>query len=473
MALAPSTFCAILEINEFDQKASPGDRMKKIIATAIIVFALAFAFASGITPTYVVNAPGVATGIGAKLLCSSRYVSGLSPQQSYDDLVQYSSILQYLDVDYDESEKTVTTSLFGLGRTTASYYPGVGCYTDFEGFEARANANLQPMPVFNSRWPHGTRVDTIDVEMQRQLSAMVSQDNGNGLDTRALLVVKNGDIVAEAYAQGAGPETPLLGWSMAKSLMSVMLGNLAWRGLLDVDEAPGLEGWAGDERADIRIRDLLTMTDGLDFSEVYEPGSDATSMLFTEPSASGYAIGRPALHPPGTQFNYSSGTANILSRIYFNRTGGTLASSLADYRQHIAGPLSFQHTVFEPDARGVLVGSSYFYASARDWARLGQMMLQGGVLNGKRIVSEAWVEQSTRPNSSRNQKDYGYQWWLNTGESSPRWPDLPADAYAAQGNRQQSLMVIPSENLVIVRLGWTSGEYPANERFAQIVEALR
>tara|TARA_R100001039_G_C1847768_1_gene107876 strand:- start:1204 stop:2547 length:1344 start_codon:yes stop_codon:yes gene_type:complete len=447
--------------------------MKKIIATAIIVFALAFAFASGITPGYVVSAPGVAAGIGAKLLCSSRYVSGLSAEQSFDDLTQYSSLLQYLDVDYDESDKVVTTSLFGLGRTTASYYPGVGCYTDYEGFEARASANLQPMPVFNSRWPHGTRVETIDAGMQRQLSAMVSQDNGEGLNTRALLVVKDGNIVAEAYAQGAGPETPLLGWSMAKSLMSVMLGNLAWRGLLDVDEAPGFESWAGDERADIRIRDLLTMTDGLDFAEVYDPGSDATRMLFTEASASGYALGRPALHAPGTQFNYSSGTANILSRVYFNRTGGTLTSSLADYRQHIAGPMSFQHTVFEPDARGVLVGSSYLYASARDWARLGQMMLQGGVLNGQRIVSEDWVEQSTQPNDSRNQKDYGYQWWLNTGESSPRWPDLPADAYAAQGNRQQSVTVIPSENMVIVRLGWTSGRYPANERFAQIVAALR
>lgn len=302
---------------------------------------------------------------------------------------------------------------------------------------------------------------------------MVSQDNDIGLNTRALLVVKNGDIIAETYAQGAGPDTPLLGWSMAKSLMSVMLGNLAYRGLLDADEMPGFDSWADDERADIRIRDLLTMTDGLDFSEQYNPGDDATAMLFTEASASGYAIGRPALHPPGTHYNYSSGSANILSRVYFNRTGGTLADSLADYRRHIAGPMSFQHAVFEPDARGVLVGSSYFYASTRDWARLGQMMLQGGVLNGERVVSEDWVAQSTRPNNSDNQKAYGYQWWLNTGNAALRWPDLPADAYAARGNREQRLMVIPSQNLVIVRLGWTSGSYPTNDRFTEIVEALR
>ena len=447
--------------------------MKKIIATAIIVFILAIAFANGVTPSYVVNAPGVATGIGAKLLCSSRFVSGLSPEQSFDDLVQYSSILQYLDVSYDDANQEITTSLFGMATKTASYQPGLGCYTEHDGFDERSTADIQPMPVFNSRWPHGTRVETIDAQMQRTLDAMVAEDNNNGLDTRALLVVKDGDIVAESYAQGAGPDTPLLGWSMAKSLTSVMLGNLAYQDQLDVDEQLEFASWSEDNRADIRIRDLLTMTDGLDFSEQYNPGDDATAMLFTEPSASGYAIARPALHAPGTRFNYSSGTANILSRIYFNRTGGTLASSLAEYRAHIAGPLSFQHAVFEPDARGVLVGSSYLYASARDWARLGQMMLQGGVLNGQRIVSEDWVEQSTRPNNSGNHKAYGYQWWLNTGDAAPRWPDLPADAYAAQGNRQQSLTVIPSENVVIVRLGWTSGRYPANERFAEIVGALR
>jgi len=447
--------------------------MKKIIATAIIVFILAIAFANGVTPSYVVNAPGVATGIGAKLLCSSRFVSGLSPEQSFDDLVQYSSILQYLDVSYDDANQEITTSLFGMATKTASYQPGLGCYTEHDGFDERSTADIQPMPVFNSRWPHGTRVETIDAQMQRTLDAMVAEDNNNGLDTRALLVVKDGDIVAESYAQGAGPDTPLLGWSMAKSLTSVMLGNLAYQDQLDVDEQLDFASWSEDKRADIRIRDLLTMTDGLDFSEQYNPGDDATAMLFTEPSASGYAIARPALHAPGTRFSYSSGTANILSRIYFNRTGATLASSLAEYRAHIAGPLSFQHAVFEPDARGVLVGSSYLYASARDWARLGQMMLQGGVLNGQRIVSEDWVEQSTRPNNSGNHKAYGYQWWLNTGDAAPRWPDLPADAYAAQGNRQQSLTVIPSENVVIVRLGWTSGRYPANERFAEIVGALR
>jgi CubicO group peptidase (beta-lactamase class C family) len=116
----------------------------------------------------------------------------------------------------------------------------------------------------------------------------------------------------------------------------------------------------------------------------------------------------------------------------------------------------------------------YFLAvhtSARDWARLGEMMVSGGTINGQRLVSEEWVARATRPNESENFKSYGFQWWLNRGNAELRWPELPEDAYAANGNRQQSLMIIPSEELVLVRLGWTAGRYPVNERFSEILRA--
>jgi CubicO group peptidase (beta-lactamase class C family) len=446
--------------------------MKKIIVTVAIVALLSFAFANGITPAYVTSAPGVASGIGAKLLCSGRYISGFSEQQALDDLVKYSPLLDYLSVEFDDSTEQVTTSFLGLATTTATHVDGIGCYADYEGFDQRADyadEDRVPMPVFSSRWPHGTRVETIDPAIQSQLDALIAADNAEGLDTRALLIVHNGQIIAESYAGEADAETPLLGWSMAKSLMAIMLGNLEYRGLLDPTAKPVVAQWAEDERANIELTDLLTMTDGLAFSEAYNPGDDATAMLFTEASGSDYAISRPVAQRPGTQFNYSSGTANILSRVYFNHTGATLADSLADYREHIATPLSFQHAVFEPDAAGVLVGSSYFYASARDWARIGQMMLNGGVLNGHRIVSEDWVDRATSPNGSRNNRAYGYQFWLNRGNADQRWPDLPADAYAANGNREQSVTVLPSQDLVVVRLGWTTGRYPINDRIVQIM----
>jgi len=446
--------------------------MKKIIAVILIVLAIALFAASGLTPRYVLNAPAVATGMGAKLMCSAYYVSGFSEQQAFEDLVQYSSVLQYLKVEHDDENRTVRTSLFGLAPTTASYTPGIGCYNNYSGFGQRHILNARQLPLLASHWPHGNRVETINPSIQRQLDTLVALDNAEGLDTRALLVVRNGEVVAESYARGANPDSALLGWSMAKSLTAVMIGNLEYRGLISADEAAGFAAWADDDRARISIEHLLTMTDGLAFSEEYNPGDDATAMLFTEPSASNYALARPVLHAPGEHFNYSSGSANLLARLYFDRTGATLDASLEDFRRHIVVPLSLQHTVFESDASGVFVGSSYLYASARDWARLGQMMLNRGVLNGARIVSEDWVQRAVKPNTSGNQRAYGYQWWLNDGDAQLTWPELPADAFAAQGNRSQVLMVIPSADTVIVRLGWSSGGYPIGERFAGILQAL-
>ena len=448
--------------------------MKKAILTIIIVVGIAFAFAAGITPTYLVSAPGVASGIGAKLLCSAVYVSGFSEQQAREDLIQYSPILEQLRVEFDPAQRQVHTSFYGLSPTTATYVEGIGCANTYDGYTQRAGFVTTPLPVFTSRWPHGDRVETINNSLQQLTNALVAQDNAAGMNTRALLVVHRGSIVAESYAQGADETTPLLGWSMAKSLMSLMLGNLEYRGLLQTDEPAGFADWQQDARRDIRIEHLLTMTDGLDFSEAYNPGDDATAMLFTQPSASDYVLQCPLAHEPGTQFNYSSGTANVLSRLYFERTGATLADSLQDYRQHIAAPVSFQRAVFETDASGVLMGSSYFYAPARDWARIGQLMLNKGVLNGARIVSEDWVSRSTTPNASQNARAYGYQWWLNSDGSADyrRWPQLPADAFSANGNRQQYLMIVPSADTVVVRLGWTSGAYPIGERVAQIISAL-
>ena len=134
--------------------------------------------------------------------------------------------------------------------------------------------------------------------------------------------------------------------------------------------------------------------------------------------------------------------------------------------------MGFQHAVFETDASGVFMGSSYFYASARDWARIGQLMLNGGVINGQRLVTESWVSRATSPNQSDNDKAYGYQWWLNRGNEKLRFQALPKDLFYANGNRQQLVMVFPSQKAVIVRLGWTSGRYPVTDNFAKILNSL-
>ncbi len=430
----------------------------------------------GITPAYVMSAPAVATGIGAKLLCSSRYVSGFSEAQSFDDLVQYSGILEQLSIDYDDERKRVDAALFGFGGKSATFVPGIGCAIDYESYNVRATLSplVKQTQTNAAAWPLGDTVSSIDPKLQLLVEGIVAQDNALGLNTRALLVVKAGEIVGEAYAQGATAETPLLGWSMAKSLTAVMLANLEYRGLLDLSAPAAFAGWrkeSSDERASIRVVDLLTMTDGLAFSEEYNPGDDATAMLFDAPSAADYVLDKPLLHKPGTFHNYSSGTANLLSRLY-QLTLGNETAARTDYEENIAAVLGFQHAIFETDASGTFVGSSYLYASARDWARLGQLMLNNGEINGQRVFAEDWVARATAPNNSSNYPAYGYLWWLNAGNEALSWPDLPSDSYSAMGNRQQLVMVVPSADVVIVRLGWTAGHYPDNENFAQILNAL-
>lgn len=449
--------------------------LRKITLGVSALFALLIlaAAVAGFPPAFIIKAPGVATGIGAKLLCSSRFVSGFSQQQSIDDLIQYSPLLEMLELNVDEDVKVVEASFLGLSTKTASFIPGLGCSVDYPEYSIRESLVVgSPDALDGSEaWPRGDGGIAPRQDVQQLLEELVQRDNDAGLNTRALLVVANGKILGEAYAQETNAETPLLGWSMAKSLTAVMLGNLELRNRLDLDAAAGFPEWENDARSSIKVTDLLTMSDGLDFSEQYNPGDDATTMLFTSPSASDFTLARPLKHAPGTQFNYSSGTANILSRIYLETLGGP-QQSLDDYKSNIAASLGFQNSVFEVDAGGAFFGSSYLYASARDWARLGQLMVNGGIINGQRIVSEDWIARATAPNDTENQKAYGYQWWLNKGNASLRWPDLPEDAFAAQGNRQQNLMVVPSKQLVVVRLGWTAGRYPVNERFNEIMDSI-
>jgi CubicO group peptidase (beta-lactamase class C family) len=448
--------------------------MKKLllaIPLLLVMLLAGLAALAGLTPAFILHGPGVGSGIGSKLLCSAEYVMGNSREQAFNDLVQYSPILNELTISYEEEQRSVRTSLFGLAEKTATYIPGLGCAVDYDSHPMREQIRVQTTETSTAPWPAGNSVQSIRAPIQAALQDMIVEDNRNGLNTRALLVVHRGEVVAEAYAQEAGPETPLLGWSMAKSLTAIMLGNLEMRGLVDTEAQAGFSRWQNDERNAIRIHDLLTMTDGLDFSEEYNPGDDATVMLFTEPSMSDYVLERPLLHEPGTVFNYSSGTANLLGRLHQEILGGPQAA-YDDFMNAIYKPMAFQNAVFEMDASGVFASSSYFYASARDWARMGQLMLNGGVINGQRLVTSDWVRRASSPNNSGNDRAYGYQWWLNRGNDQLRLVDLPADSYYANGNRQQLVMVIPSAEAVIVRLGWTSGAYPVNANFSRILQLL-
>ena len=454
--------------------------MKKIILSLLAIIAtLALALTLlaprllGFSITELGSALRVATGIGAKLACSGRYLSGFDHTRNLDDLASYSPANRLLDLAYNDQDKRVTATLLGMGETSATFRPGLGCTLDIGDTHPLDQVVTAPIAESSAPWPKGSSAPDIDPALQKIADEILRQDNSAGLNTRALLVVQDGRLVAESYGDKVTAETPLMGWSMGKSLTAIMVARLQ-KLQPNVDtSSPLFPQWSDekgeDERSQISLENLLQMNSGLAFDEIYAPGTDATEMLFGAHSASDVALQSPLAYPPGEHFSYSSGTTNLLARWVYDRLGATPQASVDFFRQQILSPLGMAHTTFEVDASGVFVGSSYIYASARDWARLGLLMLDDGKWEGEPLLPPGWVEAASRPNSSQNEPRYGYQFWLNGGGDTLRYPDLPEDGYLMQGNREQKVLISPSTNTVIVRLGWTKGEYPASRNFARLL----
>ncbi len=407
----------------------------------------------------------VGGAMSAKLACSARYVSGFDAAQAKADVVSYSPIFELMSISHDDQRQRTEASLLGMGAAAAQYRPGLGCTLERSSNFQLDSLQVPDLPAREGLWPLGEQVQSADEALQEKMAAMLARDNQAGLQTRALVVVHDGEVKAESYAQGITGQTPLLGWSMGKSITAMMFGRMEMQGLLSVTQDNLFPAWANDERRTITLENLLQMTSGLAFSEVYAPGSDATDMLFLAPSAAAVALRSPSAYPPGTHFAYSSGTTNLLMQLMTERLGGPQAA-LNYLRQQIFAPLGIRNAVFEPDPSGVMVASSFIYASPRDWARLGLANLN------QSLVSQDWSRRAQTVNSSANGPAYGYQFWLNTGGEELRWPDLPADAYAMTGNRQQVVMIVPSRNTVIVRLGWSPGGYPTSSNFADLISVL-
>ncbi|MEM1230388.1 MAG: serine hydrolase [Pseudomonadota bacterium] len=440
------------------------------ILLLIAVLLIGASAALGLSPVALWANVAVGTAMGAKLGCSGRYLTGLDESQVREDLASYSAALGAVSVSYDDAVGQARARLLGLAPTQADYRPGLGCTLKIGDTGALDTVQVPAVTRTTAPWPAGSGAPSRSAALTEALEAQLSRDNAAGEHTRALLVARGGTLVAEAYAPGFQVDTPHLGWSMGKSVVSILIGNLALHGKLALDETGLFPAWADDARSELRLDELLTMTSGLAFEEVYAPGSDATRMLFQARSAADVAQASPLAHEPGRHFSYSSGTSNLLARLIGQRLGG-LQDSYDWVHEQILAPLAVTTLTLEPDPAGEWVGSSYVYASARDWARLGELMRQGGSLNGHRVLSESYVAHASAPNESDNDPRYGYQFWLNSGGDALRWPDLPADAYAMQGNRAQVVMIIPSAELVIVRLGWSPGRYPLNDNLAALVAA--
>lgn len=447
-----------------------------LITTVVIALYMAAPTFLGFSLLNLGHAVNVATSMSAKLACSARFISGFEHKQIVEDLASYSPATKLVKLQYNNSPKSVTASLFGLATTTAKYRNGLGCSleigdtSNLDKVSVTANYMLEKSSANNDNTDNFIAINS---EIQKALDKLINQDNQQGLNTRAMLVVKNGQVIAETYGDHITPQTPLLGWSMAKSVTAILIGRMQYLDLAEMSQTQLFSTWQNDQRNDLSLTHLLQMSSGLVFDETYAPGSDATHMLFTATSASDVALASPFSKVPGSHFSYSSGTTNILSRFIHQQLGNSTQADIKFIQQELFQPLSMEHSIFEVDSSGVLVGSSYLYASGRDWSKLGLLMVNKGRFNQQQLLSPEWVNAASTPNDSDNDKRYGFQFWLNRGEEVLRWPLLPEDAYAMLGNRKQSVMIIPSENTVLVRVGWTKGEYPMEQNYHQLLKLLK
>jgi CubicO group peptidase (beta-lactamase class C family) len=287
----------------------------------------------------------------------------------------------------------------------------------------------------------------VDTVALRVAVGMAFGDGGvRATGTRAVIVVHHGRIIAERYASGFDRHTRLTGWSMTKGVTNALIGILVKEGKLNIFQPAPVDVWQQDDRSKITLANLLRMNSGLKWWEFYGGPSDATQMLYKEKDMGEFAMKSPAADKPGEVFYYSSGTANILSFI-IRRTVGEQDYYRYPYQQ-LFYRTGMYSAVLEPDAGGTFVGSSYCYATARDWARFGLLYLQDGVWNGQRILPEGWVD------FTRDGDSYGALWWLNRNR---RHPHIPEDAFGCEGYEGQYIWVIPSKDLVLVRLALENG----------------
>lgn len=417
----------------------------------------------------------VATGYSSKILCSGIFLSGRGEETLRTEDLEW---FPFLDCEVDRDEKSASCDLWGAASRKALFREELGCTlvidASVESLRLQVG-RLRPAPQARSAFPPpaGGFVGVDRAKLDAALDKTFAEPNPDApRRTRAVVVLFRGGLLAERYAAGFDVDTRLGGWSMTKSVVNALVGILVGQGRLDPQSPAPVPEWAPpDERAAITLNHLLRMSSGLEFDEDYSPPSDATRMLFAVHDAAAFAAAKPAAHPPGSRWSYSSGTANIVSRIVRQTVGGSLADYQRFVRRELFDRLKMDSAVMEPDPSGTFVGSSFMYAAARDWARFGQLYLQDGVWEGNRILPEGWVGYTVQPVQGASKGRYGAHWWLNAGDppgSKNRiWPNLPADVFFASGFEGQFVVAAPSRQLVVVRLGLTHS--PARWRIDQLV----
>ncbi len=452
--------------------------MKNVVKAALAVSLLAGMAMSANAQTTPQGGPAnlsLVAGYKAAFTCSAHFNAGRSVDEIADDelyriLPTFGEAMPSMpDAVIDEENKRVSVVYAeGFPPRIAQWRPHLGCVQLPTGASASAVDELPVIAVKHDRAqtkPLPKEISDDDGLLGVIDAVFDHATYGEGTETTAVVVVKDGVIIAEQYREGFNATTPQRTWSVAKSIAATVIGAAVHDGLIGVDEPAALDAWSspGDPRAAIKVSDLMHMASGLDNGPA---GNRTDDIYFGGGRVIDHAVTRRQIVEPGTRWYYANNDTMLMMRALHERIGNGRKYLEYPFKK-VLHPLGMDHTFLETDWNGDFIMSSQVWTTARDLARLGLLYLNDGMWNGKRILPNDWAEFVATPAADepgpRANGDpspgYGAQFWLY-GESF----GLPAGSYAARGNRGQYLMIIPERNVLIIRRGYDSN-LPGGGRF--------
>lgn len=420
----------------------------------------------------------IVTGFAAKSVCSctfedQRKLSVIEAEDNNIDPVYLAkNVINFED-------KSVTSTFFGLKKRKAIYKVGIGCILLPEDIRVNSQEIFQPkrtiikndlpFPYGNSA-PQKVTFKNIDNDkLQQAVNNAFDLNNEKVKKTRAVLVVYKDQIVAEKYAAGFDKNSKLLGWSMTKSITSAVIGVLEKQAKINVNQNNLFKEWQNDERSKITLNNLLQMNSGLEWIEDYNTISDVTKMLYIDDDMTKTQLDKSFVGKPNNNWNYSSGSTNLLSKFIRNQFK-THQEYLDFWYTELIDKIGMSSMIIETDLRGNYVGSSYAWATVRDWAKFGLLYLHKGNWNGAQILNESWIDYTVNPTNG-SEGVYGAQFWLN---ASGKYPSVPKDMFSCDGYQGQHIFIIPSKELVIVRMGLTEApEFNFDQFLKEILSSIQ
>ncbi|UTV59931.1 serine hydrolase domain-containing protein [Burkholderia arboris] len=450
---------------------------KMLAATAVLLLVIAAGVLYWALPA--------ATGYASHYLCVRVLAGGDGNARAVfaREVKPINPLFNFVTYRIDRARQTVEAAGLGVLRATVALYrPGLGCTLapadalDALRIQGRGLALPPAAADADNVDPAGDAVPSdVPPALRSVLERAVAEPSPGSLrNTLAVVVRQDGKLVGERYAPGVTADTPLLGWSMTKTVTALLAGVLARDGKLTLAQDRLLDDWAspGDPRQAIQLRNLLQWTSGLDYQEGYLPGSDTTKMLYQSTDMARFVASRPLKVAPGREVDYQSGGSVLVAKIVARAVSPQPLDIVPFARARLFEPLGIRTAMMEPDASGTLVGGSYMLASARDWSKLGQLILQHGVWHGTRIVDPDWVRFMATPQAARHDGRLGAHLWLNAGVGGARrFPSLPEDVTMMDGFNHQLVVIVPSCRAVITRLGATVDRSWDTERFVADVMA--